>query len=243
MARDLEALFTNGEQEEPVHVEGKAVVGLRSAAGADAAAVVDVQHQVRVQEDEPGRLPGQAQARQVLDDLGVTRRVQPGDEADIGQRAASDRLPGHLAEAQRRVPLGVEIALVEAVAAPVVEVVDEEEAVAVLPLRRLLQGQDEALFLLSRERVQQFAELKVELGLRGSRRSSCGKRGEDGRGGDGENAPPPGLTPSAAEPHATSNSPAAPMPPPMHIVTTTFFAPRRLPSIKAWPTRRAPLMP
>ncbi len=31
----------------------------------------------------------------------------------------------------------------------------------------------------------------------------------------------------------TSNTPAAPMPPPMHIVTTTFFAPRRLPSINA----------
>src|SRR6185295_18538772 len=42
---------------------------------------------------------------------------------------------------------------------------------------------------------------------------------------------------------ATSNSPAAPMPPPMHMVTTTSLAPRRLPSISAWPTRRAPLMP
>jgi hypothetical protein len=30
-----------------------------------------------------------------------------------------------------------------------------------------------------------------------------------------------------------SNTPAAPIPPPMHIVTTTFFAPRRLPSISA----------
>ena len=29
------------------------------------------------------------------------------------------------------------------------------------------------------------------------------------------------------------------MPPPMHIVVMTYFAPRRLPSIKAWPTRRA----
>ena len=41
----------------------------------------------------------------------------------------------------------------------------------------------------------------------------------------------------------TSNSPAAPMPPPMHIVTTTYFAPRRLPSISAWPIRRAPVTP
>jgi len=43
--------------------------------------------------------------------------------------------------------------------------------------------------------------------------------------------------------HATSNSPAAPIPPPMHMVTTTSFAPRRLPSMSAWPTSRAPLTP
>src|SRR5690606_20283284 len=42
---------------------------------------------------------------------------------------------------------------------------------------------------------------------------------------------------------ATSNSPAAPMPPPMHIVTTARFAPRRLPSINACPVRRWPLTP
>ena len=35
------------------------------------------------------------------------------------------------------------------------------------------------------------------------------------------------------EAYITSKSPAAPIPPPMHIVTTTFFAPRRLPSINA----------
>ena len=43
--------------------------------------------------------------------------------------------------------------------------------------------------------------------------------------------------------HATSNSPAAPMPPPMHIVQTTSLAPRRLPSISACPTMRAPDIP
>src|SRR5579863_1845209 len=42
--------------------------------------------------------------------------------------------------------------------------------------------------------------------------------------------------------HATSNNPAAPIPPPMHIVTTTRLAPRRLPSMRAWPVMRAPLM-
>jgi len=41
----------------------------------------------------------------------------------------------------------------------------------------------------------------------------------------------------------TSNSPAAPMPPPMHMVTTTCFTPRRRPSISAWPTRREPETP
>ena len=45
---------------------------------------------------------------------------------------------------------------------------------------------------------------------------------------------------SALPVRRTSNTPAAPMPPPMHIVTTTFFAPRRLPSISAWPVRRWP---
>ena len=43
--------------------------------------------------------------------------------------------------------------------------------------------------------------------------------------------------------HSTSNTPAAPMPPPMHMVTQTFLAPRRLPSISAWPVSRWPLTP
>jgi hypothetical protein len=30
------------------------------------------------------------------------------------------------------------------------------------------------------------------------------------------------------------------MPPPMHMVTTAYFAPRRRPSIKMWPASRAP---
>ena len=43
--------------------------------------------------------------------------------------------------------------------------------------------------------------------------------------------------------HSTSKTPAAPIPPPTHIVTQTYLAPRRLPSISAWPVRRWPLMP
>ena len=40
-----------------------------------------------------------------------------------------------------------------------------------------------------------------------------------------------------------SNRPAAPMPPPMHMVTTPYFALRRRPSISRWPVSRAPVMP
>ena len=57
------------------------------------------------------------------------------------------------------------------------------------------------------------------------------------------------FLPFAAQPlrgvsvQSTSNSPAAPIPPPTHIVTMTCFTPRRLPSMRAWPVMRAPLMP
>ena len=44
-------------------------------------------------------------------------------------------------------------------------------------------------------------------------------------------------------PQTISNRPAAPWPPPMHMVMTAYFTPRRLPSIRAWPVMRAPLMP
>lgn len=62
-----------------------------------------------------------------------------------------------------------------------------------------------------------------------------------------EGAPPAHVAPTArlrpALGHATSKRPAAPMPPPMHIVTTTYFTPRRFPSMSACPTMRAPLIP
>ena len=48
---------------------------------------------------------------------------------------------------------------------------------------------------------------------------------------------------SPSEPCAISNRPAAPWPPPMHIVTTPHLAPRRLPSCRMWPAQRAPVMP
>src|SRR5690606_13394688 len=54
---------------------------------------------------------------------------------------------------------------------------------------------------------------------------------------------PEAALPVSAQPYSTSNSPAAPMPPPTHMVITTYFTPRRLPSSRAWPTMRAPLMP
>jgi exopolysaccharide biosynthesis WecB/TagA/CpsF family protein len=48
---------------------------------------------------------------------------------------------------------------------------------------------------------------------------------------------------TAARGQATSKRAAAPMPPPMHMETTTWRTPRRRPSISAWPTSRAPVMP
>ncbi len=72
-------------------------------------------------------------------------------------------------------------------------------------------------------------------------RPGLGRRERRGR----ETPPAPSDPVAALRPCAqpTSNRPAAPMPPPMHMVTTTFFAPRRLPSISACPARRAPDMP
>ena len=55
--------------------------------------------------------------------------------------------------------------------------------------------------------------------------------------------PPPPSRGRNKSHQSTSNNPAAPMPPPTHMVMTTYFSPRRLPSRRAWPTMRAPLMP
>src|ERR1700733_4241138 len=51
------------------------------------------------------------------------------------------------------------------------------------------------------------------------------------------------MAPTLRIRYATSNSPAAPMPPPMHMVVTTYLTPRRLPSMRACPTRRDPETP
>lgn len=40
-----------------------------------------------------------------------------------------------------------------------------------------------------------------------------------------------------------SNNPAAPMPPPTHMVTTPYLALRRLPSMSRWPVILAPDIP
>src|SRR5205823_9015000 len=51
------------------------------------------------------------------------------------------------------------------------------------------------------------------------------------------------IRPLQAVRQKISSSPAAPWPPPMHIVTTPYLAPRRLPSWRMWPVQRAPVMP
>ena len=43
--------------------------------------------------------------------------------------------------------------------------------------------------------------------------------------------------------YAISNNAAAPIPPPMHMLTTTYLTPRLLPSSSAWPVVLAPVMP
>mmetsp|Transcript_1284 Transcript_1284/g.2088 ORF Transcript_1284/g.2088 Transcript_1284/m.2088 type:complete len:216 (+) Transcript_1284:124-771(+) len=51
------------------------------------------------------------------------------------------------------------------------------------------------------------------------------------------------LSNSCRENQNTSKRPAAPIPPPTHMVTTTLLAPRRLPSRRMWPTCLDPVMP
>ena len=48
---------------------------------------------------------------------------------------------------------------------------------------------------------------------------------------------------SSPQAQKTSNNPAAPIPPPTHMVTTTYFTPLLFPSINACPTKREPVMP
>ena len=60
------------------------------------------------------------------------------------------------AEAQRRIPLAVVALLVEAVRAAVVGEVDEVEAVAERPARRLLHGENRRVGVLPRERVDEL---------------------------------------------------------------------------------------
>ena len=92
--------------------------------------------------------------------------------------------------------------------------------------------------------------LALQNGMAAARRRKCSDH-RDGTGAHQPPAPPlakggrigpPGQT-GFPDQGRISNSPAAPMPPPMHIVTTPSLAPRRRPSSNRWPVIRAPLMP
>ncbi|MCY1526494.1 hypothetical protein D9M68_615210 [compost metagenome] len=104
------------------------------------------------------------------------------------------------------------------------------ETVLLLQLRAERQLE---LGMARRECVQLGADQHAE-GLRSQHAAAVG---QDGFGRDLL------VIAQAGHGYRTSNTPAAPMPPPMHIVTTTFLAPRRLPSMSAWPVRRWPLTP
>jgi hemoglobin/transferrin/lactoferrin receptor protein len=80
-------------------------------------------------------------------------------------------------------------------------------------------------------------------GLRLDMRHHAAKTAKDIDSASSVKPPNTQFTVPSASAYSTSNTPAAPMPPPMHMVTQTFLAPRRLPSMRAWPVRRWPLMP
>ena len=74
------------------------------------------------------RAPGQ-----ILQDVGIAVDVDAADEGDVPDGSTADHPVRQLTEAQRRIPLAVEVLVVEAVGAAVVEDVDEDEAVAECP--------------------------------------------------------------------------------------------------------------
>ena len=115
---------------------------------------------------EPGHAPRQPAAGHVPEDVGVAAEVEAADDGHVADRAGADRSLRHPPQAQRRIPLAVVALLVEAVRAAVVGEVDEVEAVAERPARRLLHGEDRRVGMLPRERVDELPVLVVELGLR-----------------------------------------------------------------------------
>src|SRR5262249_37471238 len=90
---------------------------------------------------------------------------------------------------------------------------------------------------------------RIERGVRGLQRRVGGDGGlvcDEGGGGNqgnGEQGVGGGVVFQGDPKEIIPTTPAAPIPPPMHIVTTTCFTPRRRPSISAWPTRREPETP
>ena len=161
MTFDGEGQLADSEGVGPVDVEHKAVRLFGSASVRDASAGVDVGGQVGIQEGKAGQVPGRAQARQELDDLGVHAAVDTADQRKILDRSDLQILLQHPAQAQGQIPFTVDVGVVEAVVLDILDEVGKEKALAILPAQGVLHGQDKGVLVGVRERVFEVAVLKM----------------------------------------------------------------------------------
>ncbi len=133
MAGEPERLAADVEGGAPTDVEHKAVARPGRPAASGAAAGIDEGGQVGVQKHEAWYAPGEPHAGQILQDVGIAVDVDAADEGDVPDGPTADHPVRQLPEAQRRIPLAVEVLVVEAIGGAVVEDVDEDKAVAECP--------------------------------------------------------------------------------------------------------------
>ena len=155
MPGEPERLVPDIEGGAPARVNHEAVGRPRRAAAVEPVAVVDEGSKVGIEEDETGNVPRETRSRQVLEHVGIAVEVDPADECDIPEGTGADGSTAQLGEAQDRVPLAVEFLVVEAVDGLSVQEVDEDEAVAQRPARRLLNGQNRGVVPFSGERIRE----------------------------------------------------------------------------------------
>ncbi len=183
MLGEPERLVPDIEGGAPARVNHEAVGRPRRAAAVEPVAVVDEGSKVGIEEDETGNVQRETRSRQVLEHVGIAVEVDPADECDIPEGTGADGSTAQLGEAQDRVSLAVEFLVVEAVDGLSVQEVDEDEAVAQRPARRLLNGQNRGVVPFSGERIREPAVLVVELGLgnraRGRREQNRGNEGDE----------------------------------------------------------------
>ncbi len=124
-----------------------------------------------MEEGEARYLPGGSHAGQIFEDVGVGAKVDATDDRNVPDRPQLELPARHLAEAQGRVPLAIEVLVVETVPMAVVEDVEKKETVSEPPARRVLDSENGDVFPRAGERVRELALLVVEFNLCGCRRS------------------------------------------------------------------------